>query len=153
MVIFYLICANGHRFEGWFTSLADLESQMADSLISCPVCGIENVTRRPSTFGLVKSRPAETAPAEPVDAELVDDGSQRLLHAFQRLREMTQILEKEFDDVGSDFSTEALKMHYGVAPRRNIRGLSTSDEERVLEKEGVEFLKVPMLSRKTPASS
>jgi hypothetical protein len=66
---------------------------------------------------------------------------------------MTKALERDFVDVGANFSAEALKMHYGAAPRRNIRGLSTTDEERLLQREGVEFFKVPMLSRKTRASS
>ncbi|MDR2455409.1 MAG: DUF1178 family protein [Deltaproteobacteria bacterium] len=156
MVIFDLICENGHRFEGWFTSLSDLEAQMAGKLLSCPVCGAGNVARRPSTFGLVKSRPAEP-PSVPDRAEPEDDGldsrREMLYEAYSKLREVTKMLEREFDDVGANFSSEALKMHYGAAPKRNIRGMSTSDEERLLEKEGVDFLKVPMLTRKTPVTS
>jgi hypothetical protein len=151
MVIFDLMCENGHRFEGWFTSLADLEAQVEDRILTCPVCGAGNVVRRPSTFGLVKSRPAEP-PAERQETQPAES-DERTRQSYERLREMTRMLEREFVDVGPRFSAEALKMHYGVAPKRNIRGMSTSDEERVLEREGVEFLKVPMLVRKTPVSS
>ncbi|MDR2301903.1 MAG: DUF1178 family protein, partial [Deltaproteobacteria bacterium] len=64
----------------------------------------------------------------------------------------TQALETEFVDVGSKFTEEALKIHYGVSPKRNIRGMSTEDQEQTLKKEGVEFFKVPMLVRKSSAS-
>jgi hypothetical protein len=53
-------------------------------------------------------------------------------------------LEKNFEDVGANFSREALKMHYGVSEKRNIKGTSTKAEEEVLEKEGIKFFKVPV---------
>ncbi|MDR2302584.1 MAG: DUF1178 family protein, partial [Deltaproteobacteria bacterium] len=57
MVVFDLTCINGHNFEGWFESLADLEKQIEDKILVCPICNEVSVCRRPSTFGLVKSRP------------------------------------------------------------------------------------------------
>ena len=53
-------------------------------------------------------------------------------------------VEKNFDDVGADFTKEALKIHYGVSEPRNIRGVSTREEEKTLEKEGVQFIKIPI---------
>jgi len=35
-------------------------------------------------------------------------------------------------------------MHYGVSEARNIRGVSTKEEEKTLIEEGVQFFKVPM---------
>jgi hypothetical protein len=32
MIIFDLACQNGHRFEGWFQSREDFDSQLAASL-------------------------------------------------------------------------------------------------------------------------
>jgi hypothetical protein len=49
--------------------------------------------------------------------------------------------------VGHDFTREALKMHYGVADRRNIRGSATPEEEKVLSEEKIEFFKIPLLKR------
>jgi hypothetical protein len=72
--------------------------------------------------------------------------------AFKKLLELSDKLEKDFVDVGANFTAEALKMHYGAAPARNIRGHSTADEEKTLRSEGIEFFKLPMLSRKSPAS-
>jgi hypothetical protein len=56
--------------------------------------------------------------------------------------------------VGSDFANEALKIHYGVNEPRNIRGVSTSQEEDMLREEGVDFVKLPIISKEeTPPSS
>jgi len=150
MIVYDLICARGHRFEGWFDNLQDLSAQLAGHLLVCPVCGDGQVSRRPSTFGLVKAgrteeKPVESPPSAPVPAAA--------LEILQHLAEFSQRLEREFDDVGHSFADEALKMHYGVAKRRGIRGLSTEAQEEMLRKEGIEFLKVPMLTRKNHTST
>lgn len=148
------MCDKGHHFEGWFTSLSDLERQVEAKILTCPICGADNIVRRPSTFGLVKSRPTEVTPTpQEQTVELTAEEHAYIVKAFEQIKAMTQTLEKDFDDVGVNFTTEALKMHYGASPKRNIRGMSTSDEEMVLKKEGVEFFKVPMLIRKTTISS
>ena len=37
-----------------------------------------------------------------------------------------------------------MKIHYGAAEPRNIRGVSTQAEEKLLKQEGVEFIKIPV---------
>lgn len=145
MVVYDLICSQGHRFEGWFTGLDDLEDQLGARLIACPVCGDEAISRRPSTFGVVKSGRVEAPAPAPAEA-----GAENPLEFVRRWREFSARMEKEFDDVGPKFAEEALKMHYGVADRRNIRGLSTDTQEEMLRKEGVDFFKIPLLTRKQP---
>ena len=59
-------------------------------------------------------------------------------------RKIVDFVEKNFDDVGCNFAKEALKMHYGTSEPRNIRGVSTHEEEKILKQEGIEFFKLPM---------
>ena len=59
-------------------------------------------------------------------------------------KRFAEFIEKNFDNVGPDFSEEALKIHYGVSESRNIRGSSTPEEEKTLKDEGIEFIKLPM---------
>jgi hypothetical protein len=54
-------------------------------------------------------------------------------------------IDGHFDDVGPDFTKESLKMHYGVAEKRNIRGSATAEEEKTLKQEGVQYFKIPVL--------
>jgi Uncharacterized protein conserved in bacteria len=149
MVVYDLICSQGHRFEGWFADLEDLEEQLASSLLVCPVCGDLAISRRPSTFGLVKSGRVEPENPAPVPAQ----GGVPVKELMRQWEELSRRLETEYDNVGSNFADEALKMHYGVIERRNIRGMSTDSQENLLRKEGVEFHKVPMLTRKNRSST
>ena len=45
MIVFELICADRHRFEGWFASAGDFEGQKGRGLLSCPVCGASKVEK------------------------------------------------------------------------------------------------------------
>jgi hypothetical protein len=61
----------------------------------------------------------------------------------QALQLVNEYIEKHFEDVGANFYKEALKIHYGEAEKRNIKGTATTEEEVILKEEGVQFFKVP----------
>lgn len=131
MIVYDLQCGAGHRFEGWFDDGHAYESQKQSNLIACPVCNDVNISRLPSAFA-IKSAPQPPGNAgAPIDMETLR-------------RSVNEYLDKNFDDVGCNFATEALKIHYGVSEKKNIRGTSTKDEEKLLEKEGIPFFKVPL---------
>ena len=65
---------------------------------------------------------------------------------IQALKTVQKFVEKNFEDVGSKLASESLKIHYGVEEARNIRGVVTEEEEKILEGEGIELLKVPIVS-------
>jgi hypothetical protein len=130
MIIFDLQCSSGHSFEGWFDDGHAFEIQKEKGLLVCPICNDNNICKMPSTFAIKATQP--TAPPVRRTEELAALGEK-----------ITEYVQKYFDDVGSDFAKEALKMHYGVAEQRNIRGLSTKEEEKVLKEEGVPFFKIP----------
>lgn len=136
MIAFDLQCANGHTFEGWFEDGRAFEVQNRKGLITCPVCNDTSVSKILSSFAIKKSfQPASAIP-------------ENLLKLDQINSKIADYVKKNFDDVGSDFTKEALKMHYGVIEPRNIRGVSSTEEEKTLKKEGIQFFKLPI-----PASS
>jgi hypothetical protein len=63
------------------------------------------------------------------------------------LQSINKYLDEHFEDVGLNFTKEALKIHYGEAKKRNIKGTATQDQEKLLKDEGVQFLKIPILKR------
>jgi hypothetical protein len=139
MIVFDLTCSNGHTFEGWFEDGAAYESQNKKGLISCPVCDDNHIKKSLSTFA-IKGSPEQKASHD----------ERRAL--FELTREISDYVEKNFDNVGSDFAKEALKIHYGASEPRSIRGFSTKDEELLLKKEGVQFFKVPTAMKPDPES-
>jgi len=131
MIAYDLQCINGHGFEGWFEDAQAYENQKKQGLIGCPVCNDTSVSRIPSTFAIKSSQTAKNLYDQQTDLALIGE-------------KIIDFVEKNFDDVGCNFAKEALKIHYGVTKPRNIRGISTKEEEKTLKKEGVEFFKVPM---------
>lgn len=131
MIVYDLECGNGHCFEGWFEDCESFDRQMAEKQIACPVCDDGNIVKKPFApairTGLQQQR------RDPALADMIE------------LRQrVIEYIDQHFENVGSQFATEALKIHYGVAEARNIRGVSTPHDEKLLENEGVPFFKVDL---------
>jgi len=131
MIAFDLECSMGHSFEGWFHNTESFEKQKEQNLVSCPYCNDTEVRRILSPVAMkTSSHGDDSKEMKPID--------------YQRLaKEVVDYINKNFEDVGSDFTKEALKMHYAVTDKRNIKGSATEDEEKLLKDEGIEFFKVP----------
>ncbi len=139
MIIFDLKCSNGHVFEGWFEDAKAFEKQCRENLVTCPVCEDTDISKIFSPFA-IKSSPG------------FQDSTPPLKEMEQMGEKIAEFVEKHFDNVGCNFASEALKIHYGVIEPRNIRGVSTEQEEKTLKEEGIEFFKIPALpSEKTDA--
>lgn len=132
MIAFDLICSKGHVFEGWFDNLKSFEEQDAKNMINCPQCNDTQIRKILSPIAVRSSSvPDKAENTNPID--------------YRRLaKEMIDYIYEEFEDLGTDFTKEALKIHYGVAEERNIRGSATESEEKLLKDEGIQFFKLPL---------
>ena len=140
MIAYDLKCRNNHTFEGWFEDAEAFKKQLKAGLIGCPMCDDTRITRIPSTFA-IKGSPARGAETPPQ------------VNPAAMAQAIAHYVDNNFDNVGADFAEEALKIHYGVNEPRNIRGVSTPQEEETLRKEGVEFLKFPLPEESPPKDS
>jgi hypothetical protein len=131
MIAFDLICSNGHKFECWFKDGASYEKQKASRLINCPACNDDQVEKALSRFAIKKNGEARKTDADPT----------RVLQVVK------DFIDKHFEDVGPDFTREAIKIHCGESKKKSIRGTATPDQEKLLKEEGVQFLKIPVLKR------
>ena len=132
MIAYDLQCSQGHVFEGWFEDEKSYKSQKRKGLLTCPVCNETEVIRVPSTFA-IKAADSSSQGAATAQVNLA-----------QINQKMADFVESNFDNVGPDFAKEALKIHYGAAEPRSIRGTSTPEEEKTLKKEGIDFIKIPL---------
>ncbi len=131
MIAFDLICSNGHKFECWFKDSASFEEQRSSGIINCPLCSDDRVEKALSTFSIKKNGGTKKSTVDP----------------HQVLQSIHEYLDKHFEDVGLDFTKEALKIHYGESKKRKIKGTATPDQEKLLKDEGVQFLKIPIIKR------
>jgi hypothetical protein len=165
MKVLNLQCSRQHSFEGWFGSEDDFRSQLARSLIECPLCADKQIQKMPSAPRLnlgayptaqaasehagqaaTSSASAALAPQENSAARPVQAVPEGLSPAQQAdfLKALRHVV-KHTEDVGQRFADEARRMHYGEAEARNIRGQTSVREAVELLEEGIEVMPLPML--------
>ncbi|TAK82272.1 MAG: DUF1178 family protein [Betaproteobacteria bacterium] len=148
MIVFDLLCATGHRFEGWFGSAADFADQKDRHLLSCPSCGSAKIERVPSASRVNLGAPEPKKPAVPATpvAEPTPEMEGKDPFAIAQMlysRMLDELLTKT-EDVGKQFPAEARKIFYEEAPARAIRGQATPEEHDELLDEGIPVARLPL---------
>ncbi|NQX95188.1 MAG: DUF1178 family protein [Erythrobacter sp.] len=150
MIVFDLHCEHGHRFEGWFGSSDDYESQLARGLVECPECGTKQVSKAP----MAPAVPAKgnTRPDTPVSAPAPAQDSAPISNrempaevqkAMEKLAEAQSKALKNSTYVGSDFAKQSREMHYGERDEAPIHGQASLKEAKALVDEGVPVAPLP----------
>ncbi len=134
MIIYDLKCEKGHAFEGWFNDRQAWFVQKAQKLVTCPVCNSANVEIVPSSITIMGK-----------NARVDNNTARRDISPIKALQLLHEYIDKNFEDVGEKFAEVALKIHSGEEDKRNIKGTTTSQEEKNLEEEGIEFIRIPVL--------
>jgi hypothetical protein len=144
MKVLDLQCPHDHRFEGWFASTDDFESQLSRKLVACPMCGATEVSRLPSAPRLNLSGATSASGAKhangAANGKLPADIGEMQAQVMRALRE---VLEKT-ENVGDRFAEEARRIHYNEAPARSIRGVTTPEDARALVEEGIDVMPLPV---------
>lgn len=143
MIVITLRCRNLHEFEGWFASSEAYADQRARGLVSCPTCGDGEIMRLPAaayigTGGAAAPDGGRDGGEAPAPAVAVAAQVGEAIAALRRIVARTE-------NVGTRFPEEARKIHYGDAPKRDIRGKATREEARELEEEGIDVLPLPLV--------
>jgi hypothetical protein len=139
MIVFDLICANDHAFEGWFASSDEFARQLDTGILKCPVCRDHEISKRPSPVRINRGGGAADASREqqqnslPV-AQLPTENLQQVL----------DYLLKHSEDVGNRFAEEARRIHYGEARLRGIRGQADIEQIHALQEEGIDVMPLPI---------
>lgn len=144
MKVLDLQCARQHGFEGWFGSEDDFTSQLARGLVTCPLCGDNSITKKPSAPRLnLGQHTAQASLAEPPGQDVVTGSDTHAAMQAAWLGMARRILANT-DDVGERFAEEARKIHYGEVPQRGIRGKASAAESEALADEGIEVMQLAL---------
>lgn len=152
MIVFDLHCDAGHRFEGWFASSSDFDSQRERGLVSCPDCGSHEVGKAPMAPAvpvkgnrILTERPNAGTGNANDDAQPVSNREMpaELREAFTALaRAQAKALEKS-EWVGDNFADQSRAMHYGERDEAAIHGRASIEEAKSLIDEGVPVAPLP----------
>ncbi|CAN5714735.1 DUF1178 family protein [soil metagenome] len=140
MKVLNLLCANDHRFEGWFASEDDYLSQGERGLLACPLCAGKDITRLPTAprINTSRARDVSAQSSEPDGNPVIAMQAQRQAQMLRAMRHMMANTE----DVGERFPEEARRIHHGEVEERGIRGRATRAEAEALVEEGIEVVTV-----------
>lgn len=136
MIQFSLRCDKDHRFDSWFKSADAFDKLSAAGMVSCAVCGSDEVEKALMAPKVHDSR-ARGIPQDPRVTE-------------QALAELRKQVERNSEYVGRDFAREARDIHDGTAPRRSIHGEARAEDARKLIEDGIPVAPLPFVpGRKT----
>ena len=136
MIVFQLICAAEHQFEGWFASAGDFDSQHECGMLACPSCGSPQV--RKLLLAKIGRADAKEHPEAPLPGKMT---------AKAALPDLSQLIDHILlttEDVGVDFASEARRMHAREVPARGIRGQASAEESEALKGEGIQVFSLPI---------
>jgi len=153
MILFSLVCDNGHDFESWFASNASYDFQIENDLVACPHCNVLKISKAVMAPSVTRGKRKRGQGAQPSAKDAITDAPKQEValigESGAELRKMAQELHARIlaatVDVGAEFPAEARKIHDGDAPERAIRGQASLEEARALLEEGVSILPLPIL--------
>ena len=151
MKVLNLQCQHQHVFEGWFASEDDYQTQRAQQLVACPLCGNHEISKMLSAPRLnlhtTRSEPVAKAPSEERALATVPTAAPAVTMPAEMQdawMKMVQHVMAHTEDVGTQFADEARKMHYGETEERGIRGRVSVDENQALLEEGIHVMPLPL---------
>ena len=157
MIVFDLICSDGHRFESWFRNGAAYDAQSEGNAIVCPVCGATSVGKAPMRLHVARSGGVDrTGPPDRDAAQKETKSPPPSAPAPMPVPEpaaamrmaLRKLIEATCDNVGREFPEQARRIHYGESGPRNIYGEASTEEADALREEGITVQPLPWMRRR-----
>ena len=144
---YQLTCDEQHKFEGWFPSIKDFETQQTKKQVVCPMCDSPNVDRdimSPQVKVTKKKGIIKTSRQRGKEAMMDMAGGQMVMGGRARtlIKKIETHVKENFENVGKNFPREARK---AIKGKRNeeFYGTATKKEADKLINEGIDLFHVP----------
>ena len=138
MIKYNLKCENNHEFESWFSNSNEFEKLSKKRLLECIYCSSKGVSKS------IMAPRVSIMDKKSTNLRKLD----KLLNAEKReLLKFRNFIEKNFENVGKNFSKEVRDIYYDKKNKRLIYGTTTQKEREELEDEGIDLLSVPWVSK------
>jgi len=138
MIKYNLKCENNHEFESWFSNSNEFEKLSKKRLLECIYCSSKEVSKS------IMAPRVSIMDKKSTNLRKLD----KLLSAEKsELLKFRNFIEKNFENVGKNFSKEVRDIYYDKKNKRLIYGTTTQKEREELEDEGIDLLSVPWVSK------
>ena len=137
MIKYNLKCKNRHEFESWFSNSKEFEKLKLKKMIECIYCKSKEVEKSimsPLVLGKEEKKKNEKSLEDfkKVNKELI---------------KLRKFVEKNFENVGKDFSRDVRNVYYDNRKNKNIYGQATPQETEELKEEGIEIASIPWVDK------
>tara|TARA_E500000331_G_scaffold143674_1_gene140001 strand:- start:371 stop:790 length:420 start_codon:yes stop_codon:yes gene_type:complete len=136
MIKYNLVCNCGETFESWFSSSNEFDSLCKKKLVKCIYCDSSYVKKSLMAPNL-SSKSNKKTKGNSINKDIK-----------KQLLGIRKYLEKNFKDVGENFSHEARSIHYDKKKgNKGIYGKATLEEASELKEEGIEVETIPWIDK------
>ena len=135
MIKYNLICKCGNTFESWFSSSFEFDSLCKKNLVRCIYCDSTSVKKSlmaPNLVSKSNKKSSENKLEKKIKKQLVD---------------FRKYVEKNFKNVGENFTREARNIYYDKKKSKGIYGKATPEETTELLDEGIEVATIPWVDK------
>tara|TARA_B100001123_G_C15137183_1_gene957917 strand:+ start:75 stop:491 length:417 start_codon:yes stop_codon:yes gene_type:complete len=136
MIKYNLICKCGETFESWFSSSSRFDSLSKKKLIKCIYCESTSVKK------------TMMAPNVTSKSNKISQKNKIEKNIKKQFIDFRKYIEKNFKNVGENFTREARSIHYDKKNSKGIYGKATSEETSELLEEGIEVATIPWIDNK-----
>ena len=135
MIKYNLICKCGESFESWFLSSSGFDYLCKKKLIKCIYC--ESLSVKKSVM----------APNLPSKSNKILKKTKLEKNIKEQLLNFRKYIEKNYKNVGENFTHEARSIHYDKKTSQGIYGKATPEETSELLEEGIEVASIPWVDK------
>ena len=137
MIKYNLKCKNKHEFESWFSNSKEFEKLRSKKMIECIYCKSKEIEKSIMS-PLVLNKEEKTK-------------KEKSLEDFKKVKKelvkIRKFVEKNFENVGKNFSREVRNVYYDNRKNKNIYGEATPEEAEELKEEGIEVASIPWVDK------
>tara|TARA_B100000963_G_C22542206_1_gene632709 strand:+ start:236 stop:709 length:474 start_codon:yes stop_codon:yes gene_type:complete len=142
-------CSNQKEFDGWFQNIKAFENQKKQGLITCPICGSDEIVKLLTTPSLNTTKKFKDVKNKINSTLIAEDNlmaNANLKNVSTILRTIKKEIQKNSTYVGKEFVSQVRSMKEGKIKEKPIHGHGSNKEIQELRDDGIDVLNIPWIS-------
>jgi len=139
MIKYNLKCDNDHEFESWFSDSKEFERLKTKKLLECIYCN-SKIIKKSIMAPMISVSKNNNVNKFQINEKILQKQRNKLI-------KLRNYIEKNFEYVGEDFSKKVREIYYDQKNKKTIYGITTPEERKDLEEEGIDLLSIPWVNK------
>ena len=138
MIKYNLKCHNNHEFESWFSNSKEFDKLKKKELLECIFCSSKKINKSIMAPTILNSKKKDNH-IDIINKDFKDEKN--------KLLNLRKYIEKNFDNVGTEFGKKVREVYYDKKSKKGIYGTTTPEEREELAEEGINLLSIPWVNK------